>query len=75
MICDKMQIAACRAMIGYCDGAGGQAATVPSSAAPRSGAIAPHHHHCPHHYWPVIPAPIDAIEEDPDNRPYIWDLE
>lgn len=64
MLCDPMQVAACRAMVGYCDGAGGVDATMHAI-----------HGACPHHYWPATPVPIDQLEEDPDLRPYVWDLE
>lgn len=77
MLCDPMQLKACEAMLGFCAGArsGPTPALARGASSSRSASCAApwQTYDLPWSAYSIVP--MDAMEEDPDNRPYIWDLE
>lgn len=75
MLCDPMQLKACEAMLAYCGTRSGS--SKPSSGT--SAVVSPGSKAAWQTYdlpWTVSShVSVEAMEEDPDNRPYLWDLE
>lgn len=70
-VCDPVGLKACEAMLGYCSGSWSGAArgSAPRSAFPNISSTG---------YGisvESVPVPLEILIEDPDERPYIWDLE
>lgn len=84
MICDPMQVAACKAIVAYCEQSNRsvEGEATPSSSGGRSTSCAGMSRNSTPP-WLIYDLPwtvsssvkLEAMEEDPDNRPYIWDLE
>lgn len=80
MICDPLQLKACEAMLLYC-GNHRKGTAHPQSmhiGCPRASgdSRAPWQTYgVPSTCYSTVPIPLDVAVEDPDERPYIWDLE
>ena len=78
MLCDPLQLQACRGMLRYCERSPFRPPTSTHDGFPSGyGALrAPWQTYgVPSTCYSTEPIPLATAIEDPDERPYVWDLE